>query len=195
MPLPSVADLRPEAVLSRLTGRFGRPYTFVETCPTTQALLPPDAPEGAVVAADEQTEGRGRLGRRWHAPAGTSLLFSLALRPKVPTERLPELSPLAAQACAEGIAVLTGLSPAVKYPNDVLVRGRKVAGILGEAREDRVVLGIGVNVNVPAGELPGDVQLPATSLLVETGAPLDRAVLLAHVLAALEQRYDTWVRS
>lgn len=186
-------SLSPEAVEPRLRGRFGRQYQHVTSTPSTQLLLPPDAPEGALVAAEEQTAGRGRLGRRWLAPAGTSLLCSLQLRPAMPSERLPELTVVAARACAEAIAALTGLKPELKFPNDLLVGGRKMAGILAEAREQRVVLGIGVNVNVPAEELPQEVDRPATSLLVETGRELDRAELLAELLERLERRYDDWV--
>ena len=186
-------SLSPEAVEPRLRGRFGRQYQHVTSTPSTQLLLPPGAPEGALVAADEQTAGRGRLGRNWLAPAGTSLLCSLQLLPAMPPERLPELTVVAARACAEAIAALTRLEPELKFPNDLLVGGRKVAGILAEAREQRVVLGIGVNVNVPAEELPQEVDRPATSLLVETGRELDRAELLAELLERLERRYDDWV--
>lgn len=186
-------SLSPEKVLPRLRGRFGRPYEHVESTPSTQLLLSGDAPEGALVVADEQTAGRGRLGRSWLAPAGTSLLCSLQLRPAVAPERLPELTGVASRACAEAIATLTGLEPVLKFPNDVLVGGRKVAGILAEARENRVVLGMGVNVNVPADALPQAVDRPATSLLVETGHEVDRAELLAELLERLERRYDTWV--
>jgi BirA family transcriptional regulator, biotin operon repressor / biotin---[acetyl-CoA-carboxylase] ligase len=186
-------SLAPEAVLPRLRGRLGRPYKHVGSTPSTQLLLKPEAPEGAVVVAEAQTAGRGRLGRRWFAPAGTSLLCSLQLRPASPTERLPELTGVAARACAEAIAGVTGLEPELKFPNDVLVGGRKVAGILAEAREERVVLGIGINVNVPASELPEDVAHPATSLLAETGRELDRAELLAELLVRLEHRYDGWL--
>src|ERR671935_541965 len=98
-----------EAVRVRLQGRFGRPYVYVESCPSTQRLLPTDAPEGAVAVADEQTEGRGRLGRRWFAPAGTSLLCSIQLRPPVSGERLPELTGVAARACIDAITAMTGL--------------------------------------------------------------------------------------
>jgi BirA family transcriptional regulator, biotin operon repressor / biotin---[acetyl-CoA-carboxylase] ligase len=190
----AVSDsLAPEAVVPRLRGRFGRPYEHVGSTPSTQLLLTPNAPEGALVVAEEQTAGRGRLGRRWFAPAGTSVLCSLQLRPDAPTERLPELTGVAARACAETIAALTGLEPALKFPNDVLVGGRKVAGILAEARDGRVVLGIGINVNVPADDLPADVDRPATSLLVETGRELDRAELLAELLERLERRYDAWL--
>jgi BirA family transcriptional regulator, biotin operon repressor / biotin---[acetyl-CoA-carboxylase] ligase len=186
-------SLAPETVLPRLRGRLGRPYEHLGSTPSTQLLLGPDAPEGALVTAEEQTAGRGRLGRRWLAPAGTSLLCSLQLRPPVAPERLPELTGVAARACADAIAALTGLEPELKFPNDVLLGGRKVAGVLAEAREERVVLGMGINVNVPLDALPADVDRPATSLLVETGSELDRAELLAEVLESLERRYDAWV--
>jgi BirA family biotin operon repressor/biotin-[acetyl-CoA-carboxylase] ligase len=83
----------------------------------------------------------------------------------------------------------------LKHPNDVLIVGRKVAGILGESSDGRVVLGTGINVNVPADELPADVQIPATSLLAETGGPVDRIELLVEFLAALERRYDAWLEA
>jgi BirA family biotin operon repressor/biotin-[acetyl-CoA-carboxylase] ligase len=184
-----------ETVVPRLLGRFGREYTFVESTPSTQRLLAPDAPEGAVAVADEQTEGRGRLGRRWDAPAGTSVLVSVQLRPPAEAARFPQLTVVGAEACAEAIQALTGLQPTLKHPNDVLVAGRKVAGVLGEAGEGRVVLGTGINVNVPADELPSDVRFPATSLLAETGAQVDRVELLVELLAALERRYDAWRES
>jgi BirA family biotin operon repressor/biotin-[acetyl-CoA-carboxylase] ligase len=188
-------SLAPEATVPRLRGRFGRPYQHVGSTPSTQLLLGPDAPEGALVVAEEQTAGRGRLGRSWFAPAGTSLLCSLQLRPDTPTERLPELTGVAARACADAIAALTGLEATLKFPNDVLVGARKVAGILAEAREGRVVLGIGINVNVPEDELPMDVDRTATSLLAETGRELDRAELLAELLERLERRYDAWLNA
>jgi BirA family transcriptional regulator, biotin operon repressor / biotin---[acetyl-CoA-carboxylase] ligase len=183
----------PEAVAPRLRGCFGRVYAYVERCPSTQRLLEPDAPEGAVAVADEQTEGRGRLGRRWETPAGTSLLCSVQLRPPVGAARFPELTVVGAKACAEAIARVTGLTPALKEPNDVLVGSRKVAGILGEASEGRIVLGVGINANVPLESLPQDVRIPGTSLLVETGAPVDRIELLVELLARLERRYREWL--
>jgi BirA family transcriptional regulator, biotin operon repressor / biotin---[acetyl-CoA-carboxylase] ligase len=187
-------SLAREVVVPRLRGRFGRDYVFVESTGSTQLLIPPEAEEGAVAVADEQTEGRGRLGRRWFAPAGTSLLCSVQLCPPVPGERLPELTGVAARACAEAIAATADLEPQLKFPNDLLLGGRKVAGVLAEAREDRVVLGIGVNVNVREDELP-DVDRPATSLLVEGGRELDRAELLVELLARLERRYDEWLNA
>jgi BirA family transcriptional regulator, biotin operon repressor / biotin---[acetyl-CoA-carboxylase] ligase len=185
--------LTPEDVVPKLRGRLGRPYRFVERTASTQRLLGADDPEGAVAAADEQTEGRGRLGRPWLAPAGTSLLVSVLLRPDVEPARLPDLSLVAGRACAEALAEVAGLETEVKFPNDVLVRGRKVAGILAEASEGRVVLGIGVNVSQAAGELPAEPRTPATSLLLETGRAVDRAELLVALLDRLERRYDEWL--
>ena len=188
-------DLSAERLVPLLRGRFGRPYRYEPIVESTQRLLAADAPEGALVVTDEQTQGRGRLGRRWEAPARTSLLFSLALRPRVPGDRLPELSLVAGGAVAEAIADATALDVEVKFPNDVLVGGRKVAGILAEAREGLVVLGIGVNVNQRSDELPAATHLPPTSLRLAAGRELDRATLLVEILARLETAYDDWNRA
>ena len=179
----------------RLRGRFGRPYLYVEVCPSTQRLLSEEYSEGAVALTEEQTEGRGRLGRTWHSPPGVSLLFSILLEPPVDTARLPELSLVAGQASAAAIAAIADVTPEVKLPNDILISGRKVAGILAEARDGRVVLGVGVNVNVAEDDLPTEVDRPATSLLVETGNEVDRAELLLELLERLELAYDEWVRT
>jgi BirA family transcriptional regulator, biotin operon repressor / biotin---[acetyl-CoA-carboxylase] ligase len=186
-------SLTPEDVVPRLRGRLGREYRFVERTASTQRLLGEDDPEGAVVVADEQTEGRGRLGRRWLAPAGTSLLLSVLLRPEVDPALLPELSLVAGRACADAVAEVAGVATEVKFPNDVLVQGRKVAGILAEASEGRVVLGVGVNVSQAPGELPAEARTPATSLFLETGRDIDRAELLVALLDHLERRYDDWL--
>jgi BirA family transcriptional regulator, biotin operon repressor / biotin---[acetyl-CoA-carboxylase] ligase len=193
MPVPS--PLLPDSVVPRLRGRFGRPYLFVEVCPSTQRLLGDEHSEGAIAVTEEQTEGRGRLGRKWLSPPGVSLLFSILLEPPVETSRLPELSLVAGEACAAAIAAVAGVTPEIKLPNDILISRRKFAGILAEAREGRVVLGIGVNVNVPEEDLPTEVDRPATSLLVETGQEVDRAELLVELLERLEAAYDDWVRA
>jgi BirA family biotin operon repressor/biotin-[acetyl-CoA-carboxylase] ligase len=187
--------LTPANVVPLLQGRFGKPYRYVESCPSTQRLLLPDDPEGAVVVADKQTEGRGRLGRRWDAPAGTSILCSMLLVPPVATERLPRLTPVAGRAVAAALAAATGLEPRLKFPNDVLLEGRKVAGILAEASEGRVVLGIGVNVNQTPAELAGGASTPPTSLRIATGRLHKRPALLASILLRLEEHYDAWVAS
>ena len=185
--------LKREVVEPLLRGRFGRPYLWLQSCPSTQRALPHAAPEGAVAVAETQTEGRGRLGRRWDAPSGTSVLASLVLHPNVPPHRLPGLSGVAGKAVAEAVAAVTGVDAEVRFPNDVLVDGRKVAGILAEANGGRVVLGIGVNVNQAPHELPPDPRTPATSLRLECGGHVDRAAILAAILERLERRYDEWL--
>jgi len=190
-----VADsLAPDAVRPLLGGRFGRDvYRYEERHASTQRLLEEDDPEGAVAVVEEQSEGRGRLGRTWDAPAGTSILASVLLRPAVEAPRLPELSLIAGGAVAEAIADVTGLDPTIKFPNDVLIGGKKVAGILAESSGGRVVLGVGVNVNQELAELPLDTQTEPTSLRAETGARVERAPLLAGILLRLEQAYDKWL--
>ena len=189
-----VSDLTPASVEPLLQGRLGRPYRFVEECASTQRLLDPDEAEGTTVATDLQTRGRGRLGRTWEAPAGRALLFSVLLHPNPPMVLWPELSLVAGEAVATALRSETGVSAEVSPPNDVLIEGKKVAGLLPEASVGRVVLGIGVNVNQREGELPPETPKPSTSLQVETGREWPRAPLLAAILLELERRYDGWQR-
>jgi BirA family biotin operon repressor/biotin-[acetyl-CoA-carboxylase] ligase len=187
-----VSDLSPELVVPLLRGRLGKPYAFVDQCASTQRLFGEDDPEGATFAADEQTEGRGRLGRRWEAPPGLAILCSVLLRPDPPMPLWPELSLVAGEAVAATLRAETGVDASLRHPNDVVVAGRKLVGVLPEARKGRVVLGIGVNVNQTAEELPRDTAKPTTSLRVELGHEVERAPLLAAILAELELRYDAW---
>jgi BirA family transcriptional regulator, biotin operon repressor / biotin---[acetyl-CoA-carboxylase] ligase len=189
-----VADtLAPDAVKPLLRGRFGHVYRYATVTASTQRLLADERDEGTVAVAEEQTEGRGRLGRPWEAPPGTSVLVSVLLLPDVAAPRLPELSLVAGGAVAEAIREVTGIEPSIKFPNDVLIGGRKVAGILAESSEGRVVLGIGVNANQTAEQLPAGVQTAPTSLRLEVGEPVGRAQLLAAILLRLERAYDSWV--
>jgi BirA family biotin operon repressor/biotin-[acetyl-CoA-carboxylase] ligase len=189
-----VSELAPGDVEPLLRGRLGRPYRFVEECASTQRLLEPDGPEGATVATDLQTHGRGRLGRTWEAPAGRALLFSVLLRPQPPMALWPELSLVAGGAVAAALQAEAGVSAALSHPNDVVVDSRKLAGILPEASSGKVRLGIGVNVNQAAEELPAETPKPPTSLRLETGREWPRAPLLAAILLELERRYDEWQR-
>ena len=187
-----MSDLSPESVLPLLRGRLGKPYRFVESCLSTQRLLGEDEPEGATVAADVQTAGRGRLGRIWEAPAGRAILCSVLLRPQPPLPLWPELSLVAGEAVAAALHAETGVDASLRHPNDVVVAGRKLVGVLPEAVSGRVVLGIGVNVNQTADELPRETAKPPTSLRIELGRELERAPLLAAILLELERGYDAW---
>jgi len=180
--------MTPEAIEPLLVGRLGRPYRFVAECASTQLLLGEEEPEGATVATDHQTAGRGRLGRVWEDSPGRGLLFSVQLRPTLHMAIWPELSVVAGEAVAAALPVDARLS----HPNDVMVGGRKIAGILPEASTGRVRLGIGINVNQTADELPEETVKPTTSLQIETGKEWDRGVLLVAMLLELETRYDAW---
>jgi BirA family biotin operon repressor/biotin-[acetyl-CoA-carboxylase] ligase len=187
-----VSDLSLASVEPLLRGRLGRPYRFVAECASTQREIDANAAEGTTVATDHQTHGRGRLGRVWEAPPGTGLLFSVLLRPGAPMALWPELSLVAGDAVAAALREQTGVAAELGRPNDVLVGGRKVAGILAEATSGRVRLGIGVNVNQTADELPAETPKTPTSLRAETGSEWPRAPLLAAILLELEHRYDEW---
>lgn len=163
---------------------------------STNADLVAQAAAGAadrtVLVAEVQRAGRGRLGRTWVAPPGTALLFSVLLRPRaVPAQRLSWVGAILGLALCRAIESVTGLTPQLKWPNDVLVGGRKVGGILAELAGDAVVVGAGVNVSLEAADLP---RSDATSLRL-AGAPagtLDRSVLLDETLGALALLLGRW---
>ncbi len=148
------------------------------------------AAEMTAVVADAQQSGRGRNGHVWESPPGVGLYVSVVLRPRVPADQLPVVTLLAGVAAAEAVSALAGVRAAIKWPNDVLVGGRKVAGLLCEADLQPasgpiVVAGLGVNVNTPVAALPPRVRFPATSLLAETGRCHDRERLLEGFLDRL----------
>jgi BirA family biotin operon repressor/biotin-[acetyl-CoA-carboxylase] ligase len=194
-------DLAPEAVLPALrTRRLGRPYELLPTCGSTNdevaARAADGAAEGLLMAAEMQTQGRGRRGRLWHSLKGESLTFSLLLRPTLPAPRAAPLALLAGTVLAEALAALT-FSPRLKWPNDILLdtaQGlRKVAGILAETagagdRIHHLVLGVGCNANTVA--FPEPLAPIATSLRLVAGHEIDRGALLAAFLNAFEPMYD-----
>jgi BirA family biotin operon repressor/biotin-[acetyl-CoA-carboxylase] ligase len=166
---------------------LGEQRIHVDSGASTQELLDPAMVEGTVAVADFQTSGRGRLGRSWEAPPGEALLASVLLKP--PVDRpLPQLALVAGVAVADALERLTGLAVQIKWPNDVMLRRTKVAGILAEARDGAVALGIGVNLNQTRDRLPER----AGSLRTETGLEWDRGEVLEAVLADLGLRYDQW---
>ncbi|HEY2732240.1 MAG TPA: biotin--[acetyl-CoA-carboxylase] ligase [Polyangia bacterium] len=193
----------PEHLAARLGTRWlGRAYEWHASCASTNDLAASrartGAPEGLVVATEEQTAGRGRLGRAWHSPAGANLYLSILLRPARPAAQIPPLTLLAGAAVARALARL-GLAPRLKWPNDVqlVVAGaaRKVAGLLTEmssegARVGHVVVGLGLNVN--AAVFPTELAERATSLRLAAGRAFDRAAVLATVLEAFEPLYDAY---
>lgn len=170
---------------------------FEETASTNdvvEQLAKSGAREGLVVFAESQSKGRGRHGRAWASPRGKGLWFSVLLRPKLPLAAASRITVAASVAVARAIRQSCGVDARIKWPNDVTVKGRKLAGILVEAgthvpRNDYLVLGIGIDVNCTAEDFPSEVAKIATSLQIETGRPQDRVALAAGVLAALDESY------
>jgi BirA family transcriptional regulator, biotin operon repressor / biotin---[acetyl-CoA-carboxylase] ligase len=199
--------LTPQTIQANLTTQWlGRSCHVYDTLPSTNETLKEmvaagtsqQPPAGTLVIADYQSQGKGRLNRPWQAPAGTSLLFSLLFRPNWPPEQATWLTMMAALAATEAIEAETGLPASLKWPNDVLLGSaphwRKTGGILlaGDLAHDRLqsaVLGIGLNVNLTADQLP-PAAFPPTSLLIETGRPVPRLPLLATLLGRLESHYE-----
>jgi BirA family transcriptional regulator, biotin operon repressor / biotin---[acetyl-CoA-carboxylase] ligase len=154
-------------------------------------LRDPAQPEGAVAVAEHQSAGRGRSGRDWEDEPGEALLTSMLLRPPAGTPAA-QLSLVCALAVAQAVGAVSAVETGIKWPNDVLVDDRKVAGILLEASAGIVVCGIGLNVNQTEDTLPRELRTPAASLRTITGNEHDRAELLVALLAQLEVDYETW---
>lgn len=180
--------------------RFGDVRRFEELDSTNRYLLDEargEAPEGVVAVADHQTAGRGRLGRTWEAPPRASLLVSVLLRPDLPPEHAHLGTMAAGVAMCEAVFLSAGFAPSLKWPNDLVVGPRKLAGMLAEAdiadgMLRSLVIGVGVNVNWD--EFPGELTETAISCSQVTGAPVDRADLLAHFLERLDDRYAVLLR-
>jgi len=156
-------------------------------------------PEGTVVIAETQTKGKGRLGRKWISPKG-NLYFSVVLRPNVPMHKAPLITLMGAVAVASAIRTQCGLAAGIKWPNDILISGKKVSGLLTEmsAEQDRIrhiVLGIGVDVNMEMGELPPEVRSLTTTLAAEAGAKINRIALLQQLLRDLESWYQKFLKN
>lgn len=195
MSLPLVDDVQEQLATDRF-GQVMRGYEEVgSTNERAAAWAKEGAPEGAVVLTEYQTSGRGRQGRSWDAEKGTNLLFSVVLRPQLATDRWSLITVAAGVAVAEAIeAFVRPHRAAIKWPNDVLLEGRKACGILLESSFSTpdagtaVVLGVGLNVNQTA--FPDALADTATSLRLVAGRPVPRAPLLGRLLGALEERYD-----
>lgn len=202
MPVNSDPGQRPPLDKARITEQVGLipdlSVEILEATPSTNAVAVQRAHEGAadglVVVADHQTGGRGRLDRTWQTPPGTALTFSMLLRPDVPTRAWPWLPLLVGYAVDKALKA-HGYDAGVKWPNDVLIAGRKVAGILVErvetAHGPAAVVGVGINTSLTADELPVPT---ATALALEEGdeSAEDRSTLLVEVLSAIREAYDAW---
>ncbi len=189
-------DLLARLGKTKVIGRDIR--VFQETTSTNdivEKLARDGVKEGVVVFAESQTKGRGRLGRKWISPARKGLWFSILLRPDLRPQEATQLTVASATALRRAIESETGLQPEIKWPNDILIGGKKVAGILTElsAELDKVryiILGIGIDVNLDAGEFPAELKKIATSLKIESGEAVSRAELATTILLELDKDYS-----
>ncbi|HPV97884.1 MAG TPA: biotin--[acetyl-CoA-carboxylase] ligase [Spirochaetota bacterium] len=198
-PLPAVlrGKLRTEV--------FGRYHIeFLAKTGSTNAvaigLAERGAAEGVIVIADVQASGRGQMGRGWHSPGGVGVYLSIIVRPPFPPREAPAINLIASIAVAESLPGVEPGAITIKWPNDVLINGRKVSGILSEMRvnDDRIdfgIVGIGINVNNAGGSFPPEISATATSILIETGAPANRSAVVRSVLESFERHYRTMISS
>jgi BirA family biotin operon repressor/biotin-[acetyl-CoA-carboxylase] ligase len=190
-PLPEILkEMLPQSL-------FTRTIHYVPVLESTNSfareLAEKGEAEGALVIAERQTRGRGRLERQWHSPSGVNLLFSVLFRPQFSLERVFSLTMLVASSAVDAIRETTGLNTLIKWPNDIYSNGKKMAGILAEFYANHraieyVVVGTGINVNWDLRDQP-ELQHSATSVMNEAGYPFSRVVLLSCILETLEKNY------
>ena len=193
--------LHADDLYSRLgkTRVIGRQIQVFEETTSTNDLMArlgrAGVPEGMVIFAESQTKGRGRMGRTWISPARKGLWFSVLLRPDISPQAATQLTIASATSLVRAIVAQTGIVPEIKWPNDVLIRGKKVAGILTEMSAEldhlkELVLGIGIDVNLEPGEFPSALRKIATSIRIESGQKIDRAALAVAILRELDADYE-----
>ncbi|MDQ0197534.1 biotin--[acetyl-CoA-carboxylase] ligase [Neobacillus ginsengisoli] len=187
-----------EIRLGLKTKFMGKNIHYEESVDSTQKIAHrfayEDVPEGTAIIAEEQISGRGRMDRKWHSPKFSGVWMSLILRPNIPLTKAPQLTLLTAVAVVQAIEEMTDLVPEIKWPNDILINGKKVTGILTElqAEADRIhsiIVGIGINVNQKPVDFPLELQEIASSLLIEKGAPVSRADLIRSIFTHFEKLY------
>jgi BirA family transcriptional regulator, biotin operon repressor / biotin---[acetyl-CoA-carboxylase] ligase len=187
-----------EIRLGLTTNFIGKDIHYEESVESTQRiahrLAYENVPEGTVVIAEEQLAGRGRMDRKWHSPKYTGIWMSIILRPNIPMIKAPQLTLLAAVAIVQAIEEHTDLNPGIKWPNDILINGKKVTGILTElqAEADRInsiIIGIGMNVNQRIEDFSIEIQELATSLFIENGKIVSRADIIKAIFMNLERLY------
>lgn len=200
---PQDSDVLDATSLQQLltTQEFGRTMYILPSTTSTNDIVKDlaqhGAPEGTAVVAEYQTQGRGRHGRSFVSPAGVGIYLSLLVRPQADTHRLPQLTLAVAVATAEALAEYSALSVRLKWPNDIEISGKKVAGILCEAvlnpgASPLVIIGIGVNVNTTLEQFPPELHQHVTSLALAAGHTWARMPLLALLLAHLERLYGAF---
>ena len=192
-------DWNEETLKNKLAGKLigNQVYYFSEIDSTNDAahrLGVDGAHEGTVVIADRQIKGKGRLQREWHSPSGSNIYTSIILRPNLEPDRAPQISILAGVAVAETLDKYCRGQVKLKWPNDVLLKGKKVCGILAQmktsaSRVDFIILGIGINVNIDYNQLPQDIKNTATSLAIETGSKISRQELIIGLYENLAKWY------
>lgn len=192
-----------EVRLGLKTNFIGKNIHYEETVDSTQKiahqLASEGVPEGTVILAEEQLSGRGRMDRKWHSPKYTGIWMSLILRPNILLTKAPQLTLLTAVSVIQAIEELTSLTPEIKWPNDILINGKKVTGILTElqAEADRIhsiIVGIGINVNQRLDDFPEELHDKASSLLIETGEPVPRAELIRAIFTRFEKLYQLYLK-
>ncbi|UCC78806.1 MAG: biotin--[acetyl-CoA-carboxylase] ligase [Candidatus Zixiibacteriota bacterium] len=203
--VPELPDLilPPVILIGLRSGYMGRrifAYKSIgSTNDTAKRLAESDSPEGTLVIAEKQTKGRGRLGRSWHSPQNKGLYFSLVLRPQIPVEKMPALSLVAALSVCRVIESMTDLKPQIKWPNDCLIDGKKVAGILIDisaelGRVSYAILGVGLNINTAQKDFSSGLRKSATSLAIQTGKMFSRVDCLRPFLHEFEKSYRNFYR-
>lgn len=184
------------------TDAFGKKGYYYETVTSTQKIAHELAqngePEGSFVIAEQQQSGRGRLERPWYSPKGSGIWMSLILRPRLEPNQTPQLTLLTAVAVAQAIEQVTEVTPEIKWPNDILIRGKKCTGILTElqAESDRVkymIIGIGINVNQEKEDFPKELETIATSLKIVSGTEVSRVKLVQEILKRHEKLYHLYI--
>ena len=200
--LSTPENMSAEEIESRVqTGWIARSVEYLERIDSTNQYAKKRAeekcPEGLLVVADEQTMGKGRSGRSWSTPPGTNIAMSLVLRPALAPERISMVTLVMGLAVARACRQLYGLEAGIKWPNDIVVNGRKLCGILTEMcceilQVGYIVIGVGINANLT--EFPEEIRKTATSLELELGHPINRAELIAAVMEHFEEAYEAFIR-
>lgn len=199
-------DLSPEEIKSLLSGHtktIGNEVIFFDVINSTNTIAMEIAGklgEGTVIIADSQTGGKGRLGRTWFSPPGKNLYMSIVLKPAISPRDATILTLMSAVACATAIRRVSSVPVMIKWPNDIMASGKKLGGILTEikAEMDRIfhaVIGIGININLDASDMPDDIKAFATSIKNETGISHTRTLLAAEILIEMDRWYNALLSS